>query len=161
VISNNCLALTSTLDKNRQTEASLYLSSVQSYPKVPASFSMHLSYFSVHRYLWKTPAEQGRNEVRWSPGQEASLAPQRSNLKSFGSNCTVLKKVLVTLLGLFGAPAVIRRPGIYAPNALLVTPLLQRSIKLVQMARYIGQICNLAHPHFIRRKLCSRKVPFP
>ena len=35
-----------------------------------------------------------------------------SNLKSFGSKCTVLKKVFVTLLGLYGAPAVIWRPHI-------------------------------------------------
>ena len=33
-----------------------------------------------------------------------SLAPPCSNLRSFGSKCTVLKKVLVILLGLFGAP---------------------------------------------------------
>jgi len=31
---------------------------------------------------------QGRNEVRWSPGQEASLAPPWSNLRSLGSKCT-------------------------------------------------------------------------
>jgi len=47
---------------------------------------------------------QGRNEVRWRPGQEASLAPPCSNLRSFGSKSTVLKKVLATMLGLFGAP---------------------------------------------------------
>jgi len=47
---------------------------------------------------------QGRNEVRWRPGQEASLAPACSNLWSFESKFTVLKKVLMTLLGLFGAP---------------------------------------------------------
>jgi len=47
--------------------------------------------------------QQGRNEVRWCPGQEASLAPPCSNLMSFGSKCTVLKKVLLTLLGHFGA----------------------------------------------------------
>jgi len=29
--------------------------------------------------------EQGRNEVRWYPGQETSLAPACSNLRSFGS----------------------------------------------------------------------------
>jgi len=32
---------------------------------------------------------QGRNEVRWRPGQEASLALPCSNLRSFGSKCTV------------------------------------------------------------------------
>ena len=53
---------------------------------------------------------QGRNEVRWRPSQEASLAPPYSHLRSFGSKCTVLKKVVVTLLGLFGVPAVIRCP---------------------------------------------------
>jgi len=70
----------------------------------------------------------GCNEVRWRPGQEASLAPLSWNLMSFGSKCTVLKNVFLTLLGLFGAPAVIRRspqwcgtpivirrPGIVAP----------------------------------------------
>jgi len=36
-------------------------------------------------------------------GQETRLAPPCSNLKSFGRNCTVLKKVLATLLGLSGA----------------------------------------------------------
>jgi len=71
--------------------------------------------------------KQGRNVVRWRPGQEASLAPSCSNLNSFGSKCTVLKKVLVTLLGLFSVPrshsaptAVMQRPGNCAP---LVTPL--------------------------------------
>jgi len=33
-----------------------------------------------------------------------SLAPPCSNLSFFRSKCTILKKVLVTLLGLFGAP---------------------------------------------------------
>jgi len=60
---------------------------------------------------------QGRNEVRWRPGQEASLLPPFSNLRSLGSKCIVLKKILVKLLGLFGAPIVIRRPVNYAPLA--------------------------------------------
>jgi len=34
--------------------------------------------------------------------QEISLTPPCSNLRSFGSKCSVLKKVLATLLGLFG-----------------------------------------------------------
>jgi len=46
---------------------------------------------------------QGRTEVRWRPGQETSLAPLYSNLRSFGSKCSVLKKVFATLLGLFGS----------------------------------------------------------
>jgi len=48
-------------------------------------------------------ATQGCIEVRWHPGQEASLVPPCSNLRSFGSKCTVLKKTLATLLGVFGA----------------------------------------------------------
>jgi len=59
---------------------------------------------------------QGRNEVRWRPGQDASLAPPYSNLRSFGSKCTILKNVRVTLLGFFGVHAIIRRPrSISAP----------------------------------------------
>ena len=53
---------------------------------------------------------QGRNEVRWRPRQEASLAPPCSNLRSFRTKYTVLKKVPVTLSGHFGALTVIQRP---------------------------------------------------
>ena len=63
--------------------------------------------------LWKSlkkHCHQGRNEVRWRPGQEASFSPPCYNLSSFGSKCTVLKKVLVLFLVLFGAPAVICYP---------------------------------------------------
>ena len=42
----------------------------------------------------------------------------------FGKQCTVLKKVLVTLLGLFGTAAVIQRLGNCALLPPLVTPLL-------------------------------------
>jgi len=74
--------------------------------------------------------------ARLRPGQEASLAPPCSNLRSFGSKFTVLKNVQVAILGLFGAtrshlapPAMIRRPrsdsapGELCPLAPLVTPL--------------------------------------
>ena len=64
---------------------------------------------------------QGRNEVRWRPGQEGSLAPPCSNLRSFGSKCAALKKVLATLLGFFGAPRSDSAPmKLFAP---LVMPL--------------------------------------
>jgi len=63
---------------------------------------------------------QERNEVRWRPGQEASLVPPCSNLRSFGSKCTVLKKVLVTLLGLLGERRSDSAPGTLCP---FVTPL--------------------------------------
>jgi len=65
--------------------------------------------------ITRTIPSQGRNQVRWRPGQEAILAPPCSNLKSFRSKCTVLMKVLVTMLGLLGAPIVIRRSGIVPP----------------------------------------------
>ena len=36
-----------------------------------------------------TKPHQGRNEVKWRPGQDTSLAPLCSNLSSFGSKCAV------------------------------------------------------------------------
>jgi len=77
------------------------------------------------------PLCQGRNEVRWRPDQEASLAPPCSDLRSLGSKWTLLKKELVTLLVFFGAPRshsapplVNWRPRNCAPFPTLVTPLL-------------------------------------
>jgi len=82
---------------------------------IRAFFSLHQSIYAEHEAsqaastvfqvirmtrLWDST--QGRNEVKWRRGQEASLASPCSNLRSFGSKFTVLKKVLVTLLGLFG-----------------------------------------------------------
>jgi len=61
----------------------------------------------------------GCNEVRRRPGQDASLAPPCSNLRSFGSKCTVLKKALVTFSGppaVIQHPRVIRRSGNFAPT---------------------------------------------
>jgi len=46
---------------------------------------------------------RGVTRLTWRLGQEGSLAPSCSNLRSFGSKCTVLQKVHVTLLGLNGA----------------------------------------------------------
>ena len=72
---------------------------------------------------------QGRNEVTWRLGQEASLAPPCSNLRSFGSKCTVLKKVLPILSAAdashsdsatpqwFATPIVIRNQRNCAPLA--------------------------------------------
>ena len=67
----------------------------------------HTAYMAVTR----STQIQGHNEVRWRPRQETSLAPSCSNLRSFESKCTVLKKVLVTLLGLFSAPRSDSTPG--------------------------------------------------
>ena len=73
---------------------------------------------------------QGLNEVRWRPEQEATLAPSYLNQRSYGSKFTALKEVFVTLLEIFGAPAVIRPPhsdfgarGIAPSLHPLVTPL--------------------------------------
>ena len=56
------------------------------------------------------------NLSKLHPGQEASLAPPFSNLRTSGSKCTLLKNVHVTLLEFFGIPAIIRRPrSISAP----------------------------------------------
>ena len=67
---------------------------------------------------------QGRNEVRWRLGKETSLAFPCSNLKSFGSRCTVLKKVIMALLWLFGLPQWFGALGIVPPCS-LVTPLVK------------------------------------
>jgi len=57
-----------------------------------------------------TCAVQGRDKVGWRPGQEASSGPPYSKLRSFGSICSTGKEVvLVTLLGVIGAPAAIGR----------------------------------------------------
>jgi len=55
-----------------------------------------------------------------APGPRSKFGAPYLNLMSFGSKCTVLKEVLVTLLGLFATPAVIRHPGNCAH---LITPL--------------------------------------
>jgi len=47
---------------------------------------------------------QGRTEVAWRQEQGTSLAPPCLNPRSFESKCTVLKKVMATLLELFGTP---------------------------------------------------------
>ena len=47
---------------------------------------------------FKSVTMKGRNEVSWPPGQKASLEPVCSNLRSFGTKCTVLKKVVGILI---------------------------------------------------------------
>ena len=65
---------------------------------------------------------QGHNEVRWHLEQKTSFPPPCSNLRSFGSKCTVLKKVLMTLLERFGSPQWFGDRGI-VPLAPIVTSL--------------------------------------
>jgi len=61
---------------------------------------------------------QGRIEVRCRLGQETSLAPPCSKLRSFGSKCAVLTKKTHTTVGIFRRSPVIRRPGYCWPLVL-------------------------------------------
>ena len=108
---------------------------------------------------------QGCNEVRWRPGHEASLAPPCSTLRSFGSKCTVLKKVLMTLLGLFGAPRSDSAPGELFPLAPLVTPLVsvlscsinKQNSDWIQKCREYGTVQNV-NSNGLRETYSGRSV---
>jgi len=65
--------------------------------------------------------EQERNAFRWRLVQETSLAPPCLNLRSFGSKCSVLKKVLMTLLWHY-APRSDSAPGESCPLPPLLRP---------------------------------------
>jgi len=66
------------------------------------------------------------NEVRWRRGQEASLAPPCSILRSFGSKFTVCEESTCDIVGTFRRLMVIWRPGNCFPLTPLVTPLDRR-----------------------------------
>jgi len=107
---------------------------------------------------------QGRNEVGRHPGQEASLAPPCSNLRSFGRKFTVLKKILVTLLGLFGAPrwhfpppAVIRRPHGYWSCAWELCPLASRRYAPACSDQWRNKRFEAAGQTL--RKVCNNEFP--
>ena len=86
-----------------------------------------LWYYS-HFAMWESHPQlkQRRNGIRWRPGQESSLVPPCLSLRSFGSKCTVLKKVayLWYCWDFPASPAVIRLPGNWSLVP-LVTPLSQ------------------------------------
>ena len=89
---------------------------------------------------------KGRNEVGCRPGQEKDLAPSCSNLSSFGSKCSVLKKVIVTFLwdfsvpsAMIGRPIVIQRPGNCVPLASLITPMGVPTG--VNNRKYVREVC--------------------
>ena len=94
------------------------------------------------RYFWKQILPSwlgshdvhwaGRTKVRWRLRQNTSLPPSCSNLRSFGSKCAVLKKVLITLLGLSGPSAVIWRPG----NCALLPPSLRLRCYAMKIGRF-------------------------
>ena len=80
---------------------------------------------------------QGCNQVRWRPGQEASLPPQCSNLRSFESECNVGEESTCDIVGTFrrllqafGAP---RNDS--APNGLCSTCPLVTSLFAVQKCK--------------------------
>jgi len=64
------------------------------------------------------PVQQGRNEDRWHPVQEATLAPPCSNLRSL----YCIEECTCGNVGIFGAPIVIRRPSNCAPLPLSLRP---------------------------------------
>ena len=102
---------------------------------------------------------QGGNEVRWRPGKEASLAPQCSNLRYFGSKCAVLNKVVVTLLGLFRAPVVIRPPhSDLAPGELYPPRYALAGYGSTKCATRRGSSSN-SHLE-VQRRQCSIKIWF-
>jgi len=82
---------------------------------VPIHTYGHESWVTTERMLTQVQApEMGflrrlhgvtlkRTEVKRGPGKETNLAPPFSNLRSFGSKYTVLKKKIATFLELFGA----------------------------------------------------------
>jgi len=103
----------------------------------------------------------------WRPGQEKSLASPCSNLRSFGSKCAVLKKVLVTLLALCGAPRSHSvphsdsAPGNCVPLSPLVTPITasyfdventRQSIKSVVVWSASSSFVSWLHSIFQKRK---------
>jgi len=57
----------------------------------------------LHFFQKRGNCQQGHNEVRWRPGQEASLTPPCSNLRSFWSKCTAWKKTC-NIVGTFRRP---------------------------------------------------------
>jgi len=74
---------------------------------------------------------QGHNEVRWRPGQEASLAPPCSSLRSLQANVRRWRKYLWHCWDFSAPPAAIRRPHsgpapgkLLPPCPPLVTPLI-------------------------------------
>jgi len=89
---------------------------------------------------------QGRNEVKWCPGQDASLAPPYSNLRSFGSKCIVLKNVRVKLLGFFGVRAINRRPRTISVPPLWIG------------ARVIAPPCPSLRPCWLNHNVACKKL---
>jgi len=84
--------------------------------------------------------------------------PPYSNRRSFGSKCTVLKKVLATFLGLFGTPQRFGARGV-APSL----PVLGTSLMLTQLAHFHSSYkallsvdkCLLVQSHSLLTMACG------
>ena len=93
---------------------------------VPIHTCGHESWVTTDRMLTQLQAPEmgflrrlhgvtlGRTEARWRPGKETSLAPPFSNLRSFGSKYTVLKKKLQHFWN-FSAPPSESAPRVFCP----------------------------------------------
>jgi len=73
--------------------------------------NMHMNYIQE---TFVSDDRQGRNEVRWRHGQETSLAPPCSNLRSFGSKCAV-EETTCDIVGIFRRPRSDSAPGDLRP----------------------------------------------
>jgi len=104
---------------------------------VSNSVSSVVAYIFIKRCY---ACSQGRNEVTWRPGQEASLAPPYSHLRSFGSKCIEESRLTCDIVRTFRcssqsfcapcsdlAPHSIRRSGNCVPLPLSLRPCLLHS----------------------------------
>jgi len=88
---------------------------LQSQPHAKQATPVWWRYSHLKAGAWHTSA-QGRNEVRQRPGQEASLVPPCSNLRSLGSSVLDWRKYMWHYLDFLAPhshsalPVVIQRP---------------------------------------------------
>jgi len=92
------LALSFSISKSNITDFFIFAGLVQGSNKFGVCYLLSYTITSGVRRL---DGARGKKQV-WRPC---------SNVRSFGSKCTVLKKVLVTLLGFFSAPRSDSAPG--------------------------------------------------
>jgi len=91
----------------------------------------------------KSPqCDKGAYRDWWHRGQETSLAPPGSNLRSFGRKCTALKKKTCDIVGTFGCSSV-SRPGDCAP---LVTPLVWHFATKCVAVKFTELWCRTTSP---------------
>jgi len=94
-------------------------------------------YTDVAVFVWGR-VHQGRKDVRWRQGQETSLASPCSNVWSYGAN-ELLKKVLLTLLRLFGDPSESTLPEWFGPLG---------NCALLALPRFVPGVHAVTHSSF-------------